>query len=151
LTCPRGLFNQTFRAYGWPPLRKMRVLLADDHPGILAAVQGLLKTDMEVVGCVNNGESLLEAGVRLRPDVIITDISMPKLSGIQAANRLREAGCASKVLFLTVHTDPEIVRTALETGALAYVLKTSMATDLLFAIHEAFQGRIFVSPEASAV
>ncbi len=127
------------------------MLLADDHPGFLATARSLLNLEVDVVGCVDNGESLFEAGVRLRPDVIVTDISMPKLSGIQAANRLREAGCASKVLFLTVHTDPEIVRTALETGALAYVLKTSMATDLLFAIHEAFQGRIFVSPEASAV
>lgn len=125
------------------------MLLADDHPGFLATARRLLNLEVDVVGCVDNGESLFDAGVRLRPDVIVTDISMPKLSGIQAANRLREAGCASKVLFLTVHTDPEIVRTALETGALAYVLKTSMDTDLLFGIHEALAGRTFISVEAA--
>lgn len=129
-------------------MRKIRVLLADDHPGILGAVRGLLKADMDVVACVDNGESLFEAGVRLRPDVIVTDISMPKLSGIEAVNRLREFGCASKVLFLTVHTDPEIVRTALKTGALGYVAKTSIETDLLFAIREAIAGRSFVSAGA---
>ncbi len=125
------------------------MLLADDHPGFLGTARSLLNLEVDVVGCVDNGESLFEAGVRLRPDVIVTDISMPKLSGIQAANRLREAGCASKVLFLTVHTDPEIVRTALETGALGYVLKMSMATDLLVAIHEALAGRTFISVEAA--
>ena len=125
------------------------MLLADDHPGFLGTARSLLNLEVDVVGCVDNGESLFEAGVRLRPDVIVTDISMPKLSGIQAANRFREAGCASEVLFLTVHTDPEIVRTALETGALGYVLKMSMATDLLVAIHEALAGRTFISVEAA--
>jgi DNA-binding NarL/FixJ family response regulator len=128
----------------------MRALLADDHPGILAAVRGLLKNDMEVLGCVNNGESLFEEGMRLRPDFIVTDISMPRLSGIEAANRLRDSGCASKVIFLTVHTDPEVVRIALKTGALGYVVKTSIETDLLLAIREVLAGRTFVSTEASS-
>jgi DNA-binding NarL/FixJ family response regulator len=132
-------------------MRKLRVLLADDHPGLLEAIRSLLSTEMEVVGCVDNGQSLFDDAVNLQPDAIITDISMPKLSGIQAANRLREAGCASKIIFLTVHTDPDIVRAALETGARAYVLKTSMTTDLLFAVDEALQGRTFVSPEAAAL
>jgi DNA-binding NarL/FixJ family response regulator len=129
---------------------KMRVLLADDHPGVLEAVQSLLETDFDVVGCVDNGESLLEIAKRLQPDVIVSDISMPKLSGIEAANRLRESGCSSKVVFLTVHTDADVVRVALETGALGYVVKTSLTTDLLFAIREALEGRNFVSLEASA-
>ena len=72
--------------------------------------------------------------MKLRPDVIVTDISMPKLSGIQAVNQLKEAGCSSKVVFLTVRADPDIVRAALKTGALGYVLKASIATDLLSAI-----------------
>jgi DNA-binding NarL/FixJ family response regulator len=75
---------------------------------------------------------------------------MPKLSGIQVAHRLRESGCSSRIVFLTVHTDPDVIRAALETGALGYVVKTSLTTDLLFAIHEAFQGRTFVSLETSA-
>jgi DNA-binding NarL/FixJ family response regulator len=127
----------------------MRVLLADDHPGLLVAVRGLLQADMDVIGCVDNGESLFEAGVKMRPDVIVTDISMPKLSGIEAVNRLRTAGCSAKVVFLTVHNDPDVVRAALKSGGLGYVLKTSITTDLLFAVREALQGRAFVSLEAS--
>jgi DNA-binding NarL/FixJ family response regulator len=83
--------------------------------------------------------------MKLQPDVIVTDISMPKLSGIDAVDRLRESGCSSKVVFLTVHSDPDFVDAALKTGALAYVLKPSIASDLLFAIQEAFAGRAFVS------
>jgi DNA-binding NarL/FixJ family response regulator len=127
----------------------MRVLLADDHPSLLARVRTLLNHDVDVVGCVDSGEGLVETAMKLQPDVIVTDISMPKLSGIEAINRLRQAGCSSRVIFLTVHADPEIVHAALETGALGYVLKASIGTDLLFAIEEAVAGRAFVSPEAS--
>ena len=127
-------------------MRKMRVLLADDHPGILRAVQGLLEPDFDIVGSVDNGESLFGAAMKLKPDVIVSDISMPVLSGIDAASRLREFGCSSKVVFLTVHTDPDVVRVALDTGALGYVLKTSIDTDLLSAIQDALAGHIFVSP-----
>ncbi|MGB7438231.1 MAG: response regulator transcription factor [Candidatus Acidiferrum sp.] len=126
-------------------MQKIRVLLADDHPGVLGAVQDLLETNFDIVGAVDSGESLIDAAMRLQPDVIVTDISMPKLSGIEAANRLRRSGCSSKVVFLTVHTDADVVRIALETGALGYVVKTSIATDLLFAIQEAIAGRVFVS------
>jgi DNA-binding NarL/FixJ family response regulator len=133
-----------------PQLLKIRVLLADDHPGLIEAVRSLLKKDVDVVGCVDNGESLYEAAMKMQPDVIVTDISMPRVSGIEAVNRLRESGCLSKVVFLTVHSDPDIVRAALETGALAYVVKTSLITDLLFAVREVYACRAFVSPEASA-
>ena len=126
-------------------MRKLRVLLADDHRGVLELVRTLLKTEVEVVGCVDNGESLFDAAMELHPDVIVTDISMPKLSGIEAVDRLRESGCMSKIVFLTSHSDPDFVDAALKTGALAYVLKNSIATDLLFAIREAFVGRVFIS------
>jgi DNA-binding NarL/FixJ family response regulator len=127
----------------------MRVLLADDHPAIVERVQSLLKTDVEVVGCVDNGESLFELAMKLRPDVIVTDISMPRLNGIAAADLLREAGCSSKVVFLTVYSDPDFVDAALKTGALGYVLKNSnsIEADLLFAIQEAVAGRVFVSSQ----
>ena len=128
-------------------MRKIRVLLADDHRGLLAVVRSLLKTEVEIVGCVDNGESLFDAAMKLHPDVIVTDISMPTLSGIGAVDRLRESGCLSKVVFLTTHSGHEFVRFALKTGALAYVLKTSIVTDLLFAIQEAFAGRVFVSAQ----
>jgi DNA-binding NarL/FixJ family response regulator len=123
----------------------MRVLLADDHRGFVDVVQSLLKADVDVVGSVDNGESLFEAAMKLHPDVIVTDISMPKLGGIEAVHRLRELDCSSKVVFLTVHSDPDFVEAALETGALGYVLKTSIATDLMFAIRAAIAGRVFVS------
>jgi DNA-binding NarL/FixJ family response regulator len=126
-------------------MRKMRVLLADDHRGLLEVVRSLLKKEAEVVGCVDNGESLFEAALELHPDVIVTDISMPRLNGLEAVDRLRKSGCSSKVVFLTAHRDPDFIDAALKRGALAYVLKTSVATDLVFAIQEAFAGRVFVS------
>jgi DNA-binding NarL/FixJ family response regulator len=124
---------------------KVRILLADDQPKLLKPVQTLLESTFDVLGCVGDGESLFEAAMRLEPNVIVSDISMPKLSGIQAAHRLRESGCASKVVFLTVHEDPEIMQAALKAGALGYVLKRSIATDLLFAIDEVLAGRTFSS------
>ena len=123
----------------------MRVLLADGHPQLLEAIRGFLEPHLNVVQCVDNGESLFEAAMMLQPDVIVTDISMPKLSGIEAAKRLRESGCPSKVVFLAAYGDPDVVRAALKTGALAYVLKISIDTDLLLAIQEAIEGRVFIS------
>lgn len=131
-------------------MRKLRVLLADDHRGVLEVVRSLLKTELEVVGCVDNGESLFEAAMELHPDVIVTDISMPRLSGLEAVDRLRDSGCSSKVVFLTAHSDPDFVSAGLKTGALACVAKSSMATDLLFAIQEAFAGRVFVSHQGAS-
>jgi DNA-binding NarL/FixJ family response regulator len=123
----------------------MRVLVADDHLGFLELVRSMLKLDFEIVGCVRDGEALFAAAMNLHPDVIVTDISMPNVSGIEAVDRLRESGCSSKVVFLTAHSDPDFIDAALSTGALAYVFKSSVGTDLLFAIQEAFEGRVFVS------
>jgi DNA-binding NarL/FixJ family response regulator len=127
-------------------VRQMRILLADDHRKLLDLVHGLLKSDFEVVGCVEDGESLVEAAEKLQPDVIVTDISMPKLNGIEAIDRLRKSGCSSKIVFLSAHADSDFVQAALRVGALAYVTKPRINTDLLFAIGEAHAGRIFVSP-----
>ncbi len=131
-------------------LRKMRILLADDHRELLELTRGLLEPTFDVVGCVEDGESLVEAAGNLHPDVIVTDISMPKLDGIEAANRLKESG-SSKIVFLTAHADPDFVQAALKTGALAYVTKLRIGTDLLVAIGEALAGHIFVSPMESSV
>jgi DNA-binding NarL/FixJ family response regulator len=139
------------RAQRVAQLRKMRILLADDHRGLLEVTRGLLESTFDVVGCVEDGESLLEAAGKLQPDVIVTDISMPKLNGIEAANRLRKLGSSAKIVFLTVHADPDFVQAALKTGALAYVWKFRINTELLIAIEEALAGRIFVSPLESAV
>ena len=130
----------------------MRVLLADDHRDLLELIRVLLEPSFDVLGAVGDGESLIEAAGKLQPDVIVTDISMPKLNGIEAVNRLRESGSPAKVVFLTVHADPDFVQAALKTGALAYVSKARISIDFLDAIRQAFEGRIFVSPmEASGV
>ena len=127
------------------PSRKVRVLLADDHPLLLKEVVSLLEPTFEVVGRVGDGKSLFESAMKLQADVIITDISMPILNGIEAANKLKVSGCRSKIVFLTVHSDPEFVRACLATGALGYVVKIQMETDLVPAIREALAGRIFIS------
>jgi len=127
-------------------VRKMRVLLADDHRGFLKLIRGLLEPTFDVVGEVEDGEALIEATSKLRPDVIVSDISMPKLNGIEAVNRLQESGSTSKFVFLTVLASPDFVRAALKSGALAYVSKSRISADFLVAVREALAGRIFVSP-----
>lgn len=126
-----------------------RVLLADDHPDMLNVVARLLGRTFDVVGMVGDGESLLDVASELRPDVLVLDISMPLLTGIEAAQRLRERGNPARIVFLTVHDDPDFVRASLATGAFGYVVKPRVATDLVPAIREALAGRIFISPSLS--
>jgi DNA-binding NarL/FixJ family response regulator len=130
-------------------LSKVSVLLADDHPNFPKLVENLLKPEFEVVGIVCDGESLVEASLKLNPDIIVTDISMPVLSGFGAADRLRESGSTAKVIFLTVHSDPDFVRAGLATGALGYVVKPRVAADLSKAIREVLGGHVFISPDIS--
>lgn len=127
-------------------LSKVRILLADDHPHFPQLVESLLEPTFHVVGMVVDGQALFEAALRLKPDIIVTDISMPILNGIDAVDELRKSGCTSKVIFLTVHSDPDFVRTCLATGALGYILKPRVAIDLIPAIHLALAGRLFISP-----
>jgi DNA-binding NarL/FixJ family response regulator len=128
-------------------LSKVRILLADDHPHFPEIEERLLETEFEIIGKVGNGQALFEEAMRLRPDVIVTDISMPILNGIEAATRLRESGCDSRIVFLTVHADAEFVRRCLSAGAFGYVAKSRIVSELLPAIHEALAGNIFVSRE----
>ncbi len=106
----------------------------------------LLEPEFEVVAVVDNGQALLEAAVSIRPDVMIVDICMPILSGIEAAQQLRETGSTAKIVFLTVHEDPDFLRAALAAGGSGYVVKSCLASDLRTAIKEALAGRVFVSP-----
>jgi DNA-binding NarL/FixJ family response regulator len=130
-------------------LNRARVLLADDHLAILNRVSALLSATFDVVGAVANGRELVSAGIRLDPDVIVTDITMPRLSGIQAAHQLREAGSRAKFVFLTVQVEHEFIDACLVEGALGYVVKSHMKTDLIPAIREALTGRTFISPFVS--
>jgi DNA-binding NarL/FixJ family response regulator len=126
-------------------LMKARVLLADDHPRFPEMEERLLEPEFEVVGKVGNGQALLEEAMRLKPDVIVTDISMPVLNGIEAVDRLVGSGCESRFVFLTVHNDADFVRRCLSAGAFGYVVKSRIASELVPAIREALAGNIFVS------
>jgi DNA-binding NarL/FixJ family response regulator len=130
-------------------LGKLRILLADDHLPFLNVVESLLVPLCEVVGRVSDGKSLLEAARRLKPDLIVTDITMPILSGMEASKQLRESGSEAKIIFLTVHSDADFVQACLATGAVGYVLKHRIMSDLLHAIQEALAGRTFISPPFS--
>ena len=126
-------------------LIKASVLLADDHPQFPEMEERLLEPEFRVVGKVGNGQALFEEAMRLKPDVIVTDISMPILNGIEAAERLKESGCDSRVVFLTVHSDSDFVRRCISTGAFGYVVKSRIGSELVPAIRGALAGNIFVS------
>ena len=136
--------HPVYRAGG--ELTSIKIILADDHPGFPQLVEGLLGKSFDVVGRLSDGEALVEAAARLKPDLIITDISMPVLNGLEAAERLRNQGCSSKIIFLTVHSDADFVRRCIALGANGYVVKSRLATDLLPAIEQALAGKIYVSP-----
>ena len=123
-----------------------RVFWADDHVTTLRAVRALLKSRYDLVGTATDGERALAAVRTLRPDVVVLDISMPGLSGIDIARHLGAAEERPVIVFLTIHRDAAIVEAALETGALGYVLKTSAGQDLLKAIEQALAGQRFISP-----
>lgn len=126
-------------------LRKVRILLADDHPGFPEMAERLLASDFEVVAKVGNGQAMFEAAMRLQPDIIISDVSMPILNGMDAADLLKESGCKARIIFMSVHVDSEFIRKCFFTGAFGYVVKSRITTELVPAIHEALGGRIFVS------
>jgi DNA-binding NarL/FixJ family response regulator len=125
---------------------RARVLLADDHQDFLAATAGLLEPEFDVVETVGNGQTLVEEVPRLDPDLLVVDIAMPVMNGIEAARQLRAAGSRAKIVFLTVHADEDYVRAALTAGGLGYVVKSRLASDLIVALKEALEGRSFVSP-----
>ncbi len=126
-----------------------RVLLADDHVALLAQTINLLIGMFDIVGSVGNGLDLLEAAAKLDPDVVVLDITMPGINGIKAAKRLQQAGCRAKLVFLTVHDDPDYVHAALQAGGSAFVVKSRLGSDLVTAIREVLAGRSFVSPTIS--
>lgn len=123
-----------------------RVILADDQKEILQSVVLTLGHEFSVVGTAENGAGAVELARRLSPDVLVLDISMPVENGIEAAYHLRELGSTARVVFLTVNTEPEFVEAAFFAGALGYVLKQSLVSDLVPAIWAAMDGATFISP-----
>jgi DNA-binding NarL/FixJ family response regulator len=124
---------------------KPKILLADDHPGVFETVARIFEGRFEIIGRVGDGQALIEAAAKLNPDVIITDISMPVLNGIDAAIQMKVSGSAARIIFLTVHDDADFINACLATGALGYVFKPRMALDLVAAIDEALKEHKFVS------
>ena len=122
------------------------VLLADANRSLAEGLRSLLEPEFEVVGIVDDGRELVEAAKRLQPDVIVADISMPSLNGIEAAVQLRDSDVTSQVVFLTQHREVAYARRAIEAGAVGFVLKHSVATELVTAIHEALRGQTYVTP-----
>jgi DNA-binding NarL/FixJ family response regulator len=121
-------------------------LLADDHTMLLDAFQKLLADDCDVVGSVSDGQALLDAAARLHPDIVVVDIGMPLLNGIDAARRLKQVQPDIRILFLTMNEDPDLAAEAFRAGAAGYVLKRSAASELLTAIHEMMHQRSYVTP-----
>jgi DNA-binding NarL/FixJ family response regulator len=123
-----------------------RVLLVDDNESMLARSATVLKCCCVVVGSAKDGPSALEAARTLKPDVIVLDVSMPGMGGLEVAARLRDAGSTAAVVFLTVHNDEDIILAAKAAGAIGYVVKPRLFSDLTVAVQEARAGRPFVSP-----
>jgi DNA-binding NarL/FixJ family response regulator len=123
-----------------------RVLLADDHTILLEGLKGLLEPDFDLVGTAENGSELLTAAEKLEPDVILLDISMPVLNGIEAARRLKEQNSKAKIVFLTMHADSRFVKEAFRVGASGYLLKRAASAELVSALREVLDGRFYVTP-----
>jgi DNA-binding NarL/FixJ family response regulator len=123
-----------------------RVLLADDHELLLGAFEKLLSPDCEIVGQVTDGRALVEAAAKLKPDVIVLDISMPQLNGLDAGRRIKQGHRDVKLVFLTMNEDSDLAAEAFRAGASAYLLKRSAASELATAIREVMQGRSYVTP-----
>lgn len=127
-------------------LQRPRVLLADDHRLVAEGVKSLLAADFELVGVVEDGCALVAAAQTLQPDVIVADISMPRLNGLDALAHLRQDNPQVRVVFLTMHQDVVYARRALEAGALGYVLKHSAPAELIAAIRAALEGKTYLTP-----
>jgi DNA-binding NarL/FixJ family response regulator len=123
-----------------------RVLLADDHPAVVKDLCALLEPEFDVVATVGDGHALVAAAQALAPDVIVTDITMPGLDGIEAAREILQKNPAARIVFVTVHDEPELVKKGTAIGVLGYVLKPTAGEDLVPAIHAARRGEHHVSP-----
>lgn len=128
------------------PLTRARILIADDHPLTLDGIRAVLERDHEIVGAVTDGRALLEASERLKPDIVVLDISMPLLNGIDAAIQIGKILPQTRMLFVTMHLSPAYLEAALDAGATGYVLKSSAREELLEAVSRVLSGAVYISP-----
>ena len=127
-------------------MRRPRLLLADDHPIVIAGLREVLGSQFEVVGTAEDGRTLVKLAPVLKPDVILLDISMPLLNGLSAARQIRKSLPKARLIFLTMHADVDYVKEAFRAGASGYILKRSVASELVSAIREVLQGRTYLTP-----
>jgi DNA-binding NarL/FixJ family response regulator len=132
-------------------MNRRRLLLADDHAATLQSWRALLEPEFEVVGSVSDGRALVDAAERLEPDVIVTDIGMPGMNGIAAAETILRRHPGARIVFATVHAGRTMLRRNLATGAFGYVLKVRVGEDLLPAVRPALRGDMHISPFPSHV
>ena len=146
---PRNRTAATVSANAVEEMERPTILMADDESAVVDRVRRLLESQFQVVETVSDGQALLAAADRLKPDIILADISMPVLNGFEAARRLKAAAPSTRIIFLTVHEEPAVVTAALMIGVNGYVVKRAAAQDLVAAIREVLEGRCFVSPALS--
>ena len=127
-------------------MTRPRILMADDHLMLLEAFRALLEPEFEVVGTVTDGRTLLEEFARLHPDVVLLDVAMPLLNGLDAGRQLKAQRRSVKLIYLTMNPDPDLASEALRLGASGYLLKSSAAQELKQAIHEALRGLSYITP-----
>ncbi len=127
-------------------MSRPRVLVADDHRIVAEGLRSLLEPTFELVGIVENGRELVEAAGKLHPDVIVADISMPLLNGIEAARQLKQRGERAKIILLTMHSDVTYATRAFDAGASGFVLKHAASSELITAIEEVLKGRTYITP-----
>lgn len=131
-------------------MKRTRILLADDHTLTLEGIRSVIEPHHEIVGMVTDGRALVDAALRLKPELIILDITMPLLNGVDAAVQIKKVLPDVKLLFVTMHVNPAYLEAALNAGATGYVLKSAAREELLDAIESVLNGRIYISPSLSS-
>ena len=126
---------------------RARVLIVDDNEAMRDRSAAVLEHDYAVVGLAHDGPTAVQSALALEPDVVVLDVSMPGMNGLEVASRLRSVGCTARVVFLTIHDEEDIVAAAQATGALGYVIKPRLGADLIRAVRAALVGQSFVSPQ----
>ena len=131
-------------------MRRISILVADDHTMVCEGLKRMLEPEFEVIACVQNGRALVKAATNMKPDLVLVDVGMPMLNGLDAARELKKLMPRLKLIFLTMNPDPDIASEALRVGASGYLLKNSEAEELLKAVREAIRGTSYVTPQIRA-